>query len=158
MNKYDKNILDIFKYYNREYKLLDERDESTKTNDNNGSSSVKNHDVDLILDEPIKIAHANEASGTYAEPVDVAKLKQSLSVVSDIQALIDTNYIILGGVVGSYGDQFRTIRVLKDLLLKNSSYCNMATIFDDFKVLQNTVSVLGARNNARHLVPNGVFK
>jgi hypothetical protein len=110
MNKYDRNILEIFNYYNREYVLI-KYDESTKANEK--LLGVIN---DNLTDTR---KSSNESDGGY---------------LYEVELLIKTNQVILNGI-NDYSEK-QAVSLITDLVLKNERYINFFPVIKDFKTFE----------------------
>jgi hypothetical protein len=117
MDKYDRNILDRFKYYNREYRLL-------------GATRKGSEDTAQCETQPETRRNSN-----HSEDLEM--------FTEDLQAIMDTNKIILNSTFNF--DDVRTVGLIGDLLVKGSKYVNMERVSDDLKIVENTLGMFSRR-------------
>jgi hypothetical protein len=123
MDKYDRNILNLFKYYNREYVLLEsntKEDDSTKANEKN-------------------ICNSFEEIVTKKTHGDIHM--QSPKLLNDIRSLMNMNNIILNSSTGFTND-IETVCLIRELLLNNGRFADLSALFNDILILENTIGIL----------------
>ncbi len=131
MNKYDRKILDLFKYYNREYLLVNKyftdsikEADSTKEKDISVASCVVNSQNDIY-------SHQNINNNIF-------------KVCNEIEELMKYNSMILSSA-WSFSNVDETKLIIKKLLI-NYENLDMSRLFEDFKTIEETVRIFNLRS------------
>ncbi len=135
MNKYDRKILDLFKYYNREYLLVNK----------DYTDSIK--EVDSTKEKEMSIIASYHVNKNHDSDIDYHRQNINnnyINAFNEIKELMKYNNMIISSA-GCFNDVDQTKMIIKKLLL---SYENLdiSRLFQDFNVIEDTVKIFNMRS------------